>query len=132
MHSIRSVSGCLCALLGLASVSTAQGPCAPNSIPLFDFQLGAPAAFLSGDTTRVTIEPSRRSSGSQDIVQFVVDTNGLPQRRSLKIIQSRDTALVEAFRAAIAAWRFTPARSRDGCKASQGMIAGVRWTSSGR
>lgn len=115
----------LFALVGVMSAvpsrASAQA-CATPEHPFFEFQVDQPAAYL-GDTTRVPRPTENRLMRISEhpealVVQFVVDTLGVPDVRSFHVLQSLSTIAVESVRAAFSKWRFSPAM-RAGCRVPQ-------------
>jgi hypothetical protein len=104
-----------------ASVARAQA-CTPPARPSFEFQVERPAAY-TGDTTRVP-RPARqqvrdvRARPEVLLVQFVVDTLGVPDPRSFRVLQTPSAGAADSARAALPDWRFTPAELR-GCRVPQ-------------
>lgn len=111
------------ALASSAAAARASGQaCVAPTNPLFEFQVDRPAAYV-GDTTR-TPRPARerfvraREHPEVLVVQFVVDTAGVAEPRSFRVLQAPSTAAADSARAALPAWRFTPAVQR-GCRVPQ-------------
>ncbi|MBK8060517.1 MAG: hypothetical protein IPK33_22295 [Gemmatimonadetes bacterium] len=94
--------------------------CVAAPKPYFEFEVAQRATFIADST--VSPRPSRRraaaAAAERALVQFVVDTSGVPDARSFKILVANDRDLAEAGRAALARWRFRPARV-DGCAVPQ-------------
>lgn len=119
-RSMAAIGTALCAVSGRAAAQT----CAPQAMPYFEFQVETPAAF-AGDTTRVPRPASDRFVRLREqpdpgamLVQFVVDTLGVPDPRSFRVLRAQTPASVDSVRDALPRWRFTPARVR-GCRVSQ-------------
>lgn len=111
----------LAAVGGRAPAAAAQA-CAPPARPALEFQVERPAAFL-GDTTRVPRPAPVQISDARAhpkvlLVQFVVDTRGVPDPRSFKVLRSPSAAATDSARAALADWRYTPA-VLYGCRVPQ-------------
>lgn len=97
--------------------------------PWFDFQVDVPARLI-GDSTRiprpdVAIRISRGDTNSA-LVQFVVDTLGVPLVTSLKLLIMPTALTKGVVDAAIISWRYTPAMLR-GCRVSQLVQTPLRW-----
>jgi hypothetical protein len=107
-------------MAGCSATASAQA-CAAPAHPAFEFQVSEPAAFR-GDTTAVPRPARERFARTQDpetlVVQFVVDTLGVPDPRSFRVLQAPTRAAADSARAALPAWRFAPAR-RGGCRVPQ-------------
>ena len=127
MRAFYSATALLAAVGGRAPAAGAQA-CAPPARPAFEFQVERPAAFL-GDTTRVP-RPARiqindvRAHPEVLLVQFVVDTLGVPDPRSFKVLRSPSAAAADSARAALRDWRYTPA-VLYGCRVPQLVQASV-------
>jgi len=118
------------------SVSAQACPPAPLSTmrdgspaPWFDFQVEVPARF-TGDSTRiprpdVAIRIVRGDTNSA-LVQFIVDTLGIPVVTSLKMLITPSALTKDVVDAAIMSWRYTPAMLR-GCRVSQLVQTPLRW-----
>lgn len=85
-----------------------------ESRPYFEFQVDKQAKYV-GDSS-VSPHPSRTGSGA--LVQFTVDSTGMVQPQSFKVLRMNDSALVADARMVLARWRFTPAEV-GGRKVSQ-------------
>jgi hypothetical protein len=111
----------LSAMSAVSSRASAQA-CAVPEHPFFEFQVDQPAAYL-GDTARVprpTEDRLLRISQHPEalVVQFVVDTLGVPDVRSFHVLQSLSMIAADSVRAAFSKWRFSPA-IRAGCRVPQ-------------
>jgi len=96
--------------------------CAPPEHPAFEFQVTQPAEYR-GDTVRVPRPAPARFVSIREhpealVVQFVVDTLGVPDPRSFKVLHSPSGGAADSARVAMAMWRFSPA-VRDGCRVPQ-------------
>jgi hypothetical protein len=99
----------------LLLVPTAVGAqqCELPAVPYFEFQVTAPAAWIPDSTIATHPVPPVRGAvrGELDaLVQFVVDTAGVPDPASFKVLAARDEALATAGREAVLRWRYRPAR----------------------
>jgi hypothetical protein len=92
----------------------------PDSTTFFEFQVvaagGKPTRWI--EDTALAVYPVPATRNPANLVQFVVDTAGVPVARSFHPLKVTDTAVVAAARQSLAQWRFTPA-VRDGCKVRQ-------------
>jgi hypothetical protein len=116
-------------LMVASAVRVSAQQCPTPAEVSFEFQVDQPA-FYRGDST-VIPRPKRhgmavKSSGGADelLVQFVVDTLGIPDMRSFRTLRSPSHVAADSVRAAVPSWRFTPA-VRDGCKVPQFVQANV-------
>jgi len=122
MRSVLPVCMLFIALAAVASRASAQ-QCVARTQPSFEFQVDQPAVYR-GDTAVVPRPDARsrfmRSSDHPEamLVQFVVDTLGVPDMRSFHVLRSLSRTSADSVRAAVPAWRFTSA-VRDGCKVAQ-------------
>ena len=124
-------------VVGIHTSLPAQG-CPPTSsatmrdgtpAPWFDFQVDVPARFI-GDTTRiprpdVSIRIVRGDDNSA-LVQFVVDTLGVPVATSLRMLITPPALTKDVVDEAIVSWRYTSAMAR-GCRVKQLVQTPVRW-----
>jgi hypothetical protein len=93
----------------------------PTDRPYFEFQVETPAAFVAD--TALPLRPipvvliDRKPDPAQDVVQFVVDTAGVPIARTFRVLRATPAASAAA-RATFERWRFRPALV-GGCKVPQ-------------
>ena len=96
----------------------AQGT--PRACPtqgFFDFQVDRPAAFVPDSLVSPRpVEPT--DTRPSNVVQFHVDTAGIPDTTSFRVLWVADASLVADARAVLSKWRFTPA-SVGSCKVMQ-------------
>ena len=96
-------------------------PC-PDSITFFEFQVvavdGQRARWIVD--TALAVHPTPAVRNPPNLVQFVVDTSGVPVAHTFHALKVTDAALVEEARQSLARWRFAPA-VRDGCTVRQFM-----------
>lgn len=103
-------------LVGFAFVTATGAPlgaqgCRPPAHPYFDFQVDRPAELVASSARSprpVTPEPGRATE-ERLIIQFVVDTLGVPDTASIRVLRSADADLERAARRALANWRYRPA-----------------------
>jgi hypothetical protein len=96
----------------------------PDSTTFFEFQVvgapghpaGHPARWIVD--TALAVHPTLSVGNPPNLVQFVVDTSGVPVARTFHAVKVTDAALVEEARQSLLQWRFTPA-IRDGCAVRQ-------------
>jgi hypothetical protein len=105
---------------GLCAGAVQGQPCSQQGAPYFEFQVEVPARFIPDSTVspRPAGAPGVRGDDLPALVQFVVDTAGVPDTRSYKILVGRDAQLVAAGRDVLTRWRFVPARL-GGCPVRQ-------------
>jgi hypothetical protein len=87
-----------------ATAAPRSSPCS-TAQQYFEFQVEREARFVAED---VSPRPASDAS-SANLVQVVVDTAGVPDLVTLRVLRAADTALVRAAITAAARWRFTPA-----------------------
>lgn len=108
-------------LLLCAAVPVHGQQCRSLAHPAFEFQVDVPASAIP-DSTHPHPAADRFAARKDDpeaiIVQFVVDTSGVPIARSFKILKSPSPALSDSVRAVFSLWRFTPSR-RGACHVPQ-------------
>ncbi len=90
--------------------------CKVPAQPVFEFQVDSPATWIR-DVSQ-SPKPAPGAPGATTLVQFVVDTLGVPDPRTLKILKD-DGGLGAKAKDVFEKWRFTPAKRADGCKVSQ-------------
>ncbi len=118
----RHLSPLIASGLLLCTAVPARGQqCIPPANPAFEFQVDMPASAIPDSTH--PHPAAYRFAGRKDdpeaiIVQFVVDTSGVPIARSFKILKSPSPALSDSLRAVFSLWRFTPS-SQGGCHVPQ-------------
>jgi hypothetical protein len=87
--------------------------CAPLAHPAFEFQVDVPAKAIP-DSTHPHPAADRFAAKKDDvdaiIVQFVVDTAGVPIQASFRVLKTPSSQITDSVRAAFPSWRFTPAR----------------------
>jgi hypothetical protein len=117
MH--RSTALPLIAAITINHIVGAQTCKAPEH-PFFEFQVATAALFVgdSASRPRPASQREQRQDSSALIVSFVVDTLGLTDWRTLKILQTPSKAAADSVRAVIGSWRFTPALVSD-CRVPQ-------------
>lgn len=103
--------GAMCLLASAATVGQGQ-ECALSPLPYFEFQVEVPAQWLPDSSVTPRPDPTRRATAEElpALVQFVVDSAGVPVPRTYKVLKARDRELAEAGRRVVATWRFRPAR----------------------
>ncbi|HYC51961.1 MAG TPA: hypothetical protein VEB19_12685 [Gemmatimonadaceae bacterium] len=97
----------LVCLSGTHAAAQAPGSC-PTQI-YFEFQVDAPASFR-GDSSLHVVPVESRELSPPNLVQFTVDTTGLADSLSFKVLRASDRELIAGARAALRHWRFSPAR----------------------
>jgi hypothetical protein len=107
------------AALTMSRIGHAQ-TCKPPQHPFFEYQVATPALFVgdSASRPRPANQSEQRRDSSALVVAFVVDTLGLPDWPTLKILQTPSKAAADSVRAVIGSWRFSPAIVAD-CRVPQ-------------
>jgi hypothetical protein len=106
---------CLLAYLAPARSGAPTRLC-PDSTTFFEFQVGVAARWIA-DTT-LAVHPLAATRSPRNLVQFVVDTAGVPVTRTFHALKVTDPDLVTEARRSLAQWRFTPA-VLGGCNVRQ-------------
>lgn len=105
-------------------------PPTPGAAVWFDFQVEQPATFIGSASTRPfpdpTLAPLRADTSHFALVQFIVDTTGVPRPTSLKYLRRPPGLDTSAVRRAFATWRYTPARTQ-GCVVPQLVMTPLQW-----
>jgi hypothetical protein len=113
------------------SASNAQSPvqsifatCPTPARVYSALQVQTPAKLIpdSSGSQRSGAKPSQ----SANVVEFVVDTLGVPDTRTLKAHGVADTLDLKRAARAISGWRYSPAIA-SGCKVPQRVTADVVW-----
>jgi hypothetical protein len=122
-------------LLAVLRSSSVQAPVCPPSPPsgapaFFDFQVETPARYIADDNKLphpdATLNQRPPFSGDFALVQFIVDTTGVPDVKSLKILRHPEGLVADSVRAAAVQWRFRPA-TLGGCRVPQLVQSALRW-----
>ncbi len=94
--------------------------CTPPAHPYFDFQVDQPATFVPDSTVSPRPDARRipRKTDTRPIVQFTVDSLGVPDTASYRVLRLSDDDLAGRGRLVLSRWRFTSARVR-GCRVPQ-------------
>ena len=111
-----------CAIALLAARARSQNPiqtifttCPPSNWVATERQVTFPARLI-GDSNGA---PAKRPvQNARDSVAFVVDTLGVPDTGTIRILPQRDSLLASRARADVGRWRFTPAIA-SGCRVRQ-------------
>ena len=118
----RLVSGVRATLAFLIVMSPALahaqvvGRACKDSTPYFEFQLATPARWFADSTLEVHPLPAVRNPAN--LVQFVIDTDGVPITRTFRVLKMTDSTIVAVARASLDKWAYVPA-VRDGCRVRQ-------------
>jgi hypothetical protein len=101
----------VCLLAAAPTLGHAQ-ECRVSPLPYFEFQVEVPAQWLPDSSVTPRPAPARGVEAQElpALVQFVVDSAGVPHPRTYKILKARDPELAEAGRTVVGTWRFRPAR----------------------
>ena len=117
------------ALAVLPAVARAQNPvqttfatCPAPSAIYSARQVQQPARLISDSLRLPRLSPD--TAHARDIVSFVVDTLGVPERATFANVRAADSALVQRAGARLATWRFSPAVA-TGCKVRQRVVVSV-------
>lgn len=106
---------------------TPPTPCAPV---WFDFQVAPPAQFVSADGVLpfpdATLNQRRPFTSDFALVQFVVDSNGVPVATSLKLLVQPVGLVADSVASAVQRWRYKPAVAK-GCHVPQLVQSALRW-----
>ena len=101
--------------------TSAAAQCVQPPHPLFEFQTERAAAYI-GDSTMVPRPVTTRVADAhaypEVLVQFVVDTLGVPDPATLHTLRTSSRAAADSVRQVLTAWRFSPALE-SGCKVPQ-------------
>jgi len=89
-----------------ASSDTVQNP----DGAYFEFQVEAPAQFAGGAAVRFPDAQRKAGIEGEVLAQFIVDSTGLAEVGSYKVLKATDPAFSEAVKRALPGMRFTPAR----------------------
>jgi hypothetical protein len=96
----------------------------------FESQVDSAARFIQeGALIPHPVESSTaRKSNSSDfaLVQFVVDTTGVPNVKSFRILAQPEGMIADSVTAAVARWRFHAAMA-SGCRVPQLIQTPIRW-----
>ena len=99
-------------LFVLPAVVRAQD-CTPPARPAFEFQVDMPASAIADSTHPHPAGDhlaGRRDDPEAILVQFVVDTAGIPIVQTFHALKFPSLAVVDSVRAVLPQWRYTPAR----------------------
>ena len=87
-----------------------------DSTVYFEYQLTTAAQWRADSVA--TIRPNPRVRNPANLVQFIVDSNGVPEPRTFRALRTTDSSLVAEARRAFIGWRYSPPRL-DGCHVRQ-------------
>lgn len=96
-----------------APFDTQAQQCAPLAHPAFEFQVDVPAQAIPDSTHPHPAADrfvARRDDADAIIVQFVVDTAGVPLPASFRVLKTPSAQMTDSVKAAFPGWRFTRAR----------------------
>jgi hypothetical protein len=97
-----------------------EAGCTPHTEPYFEFQVSRPAIYVE-DEINFPQPTSSATSGAHStglLVQVLVDTLGMPDARSFKVLRSPSQSAATVTRYAMLGWRFLPA-TFQGCRVPQ-------------
>jgi hypothetical protein len=114
---IHLISACL-----LFAAPGLSAQCTRPPHPAFEFEVDQPAAYI-GDSTMVPRPAAQayvdaRMHPEVLVVQFVVDTLGVPDTLSFRTLRTPSRAALDSVRQTMPSWRFSPA-IQQGCKVPQ-------------
>ena len=119
----RDVLIAFCAIAVLAIRSEAQNPvqpifaaCGTSNWVATERQVTVPARLLRDSAA--SPEGKLREGNPRIVFQFVVDTLGVPDTATVRMIPKEDAAVAERAKRDIGKWRYTPAIA-TGCKVRQ-------------
>jgi hypothetical protein len=107
----------------IASRAASAQSCTPPEHPFFEYQVEVPATFIGDTAVRPRPKQILRGDFQRQIEglvisTFVVDTLGVVQTNTIKILQTPSPGASAAARAAIPGWKYTPALV-GGCRVAQ-------------
>ncbi len=116
---------------GPAAAQSCPPPLPPTGGSLyFAFQVQEPARFTGDMALRpvpdATDRRTRPFPPDFALVQFVVDSAGVPSLKSLRMLVKPESLSVAAVQSALPRWRFTPAKVA-GCDVPQLVQTPLRW-----
>ena len=103
-------------LVVVPGFASAQTPACAESPVRFEFQVAARAQWLADSAFAVHPAPAVRNPAN--LVQFVVDTLGIPLPSTFRVLKAADSTLIAEVRRTFGDWRYTPA-VLDGCRVRQ-------------
>ena len=109
-----AVATLITAVAGLQTCASPHAP--PPSLPPFDELVPDVGRVDEAPKALVQTTPNYPDSLRRALVQgrvtfrFVLDTMGVPEVETFRIVSSPDVALSEAVQAILPSWRYTPAR----------------------
>jgi len=105
-------------------------PAIARSPAWFEYQVEQPAHFLPAGAALPVPDVSlnQRAPYTADfaLVQFIVDTSGVPIAKSLKILIRPEGLVADSVAAALIHWRYQPAKAQ-GCRVPQLVQSALRW-----
>ena len=104
------------ALIVAPTLAHAQSGACADATTHLEYQMSAPARWLRDST--LAVHPTSDTRSPQNLVQFVVDTAGIPQPSTFKVLKVSDSAVVTEARRTLAKWRFSPPVLND-CRVKQ-------------
>ena len=118
------------AMIPLAARGQSCPPLPDLSPAWFEFQVDNPARYV-GDAKRIprpdlSLTERRPVSDTFALLQFIVDTAGIPLVTSGKMLVSPKGLVQDSVAAAMQGWRYTPAILK-GCKVPQLVMTPIRW-----
>jgi hypothetical protein len=103
---------------------------APGSSVWFDFQVTTPVQFIREGSVLpfpdATLNSTRPYPPDFALVQFVVDTSGVPVPGSFRMLLRPDGLVADSVSSAMPRWRFKPALVGE-CRVSQVVLIALRW-----
>jgi hypothetical protein len=94
--------------------------CTPHAEPYFEYQVSRPAIYIENEINfpQPTSSATSGAHSTGFLVQVVVDTLGMPDAGSFKILRIPNESAARATRYAMIGWRFLPAVFQ-GCRVPQ-------------
>ncbi len=104
------------ALLALPTTVFGQSPVCADSGIHFEYQMATPVRWLPD--TAAGVHPTAAVRNPDNLIQFVVDTVGVPQPRTFRALKVSDSAVVMEARLTFTSWRYSPGLLH-GCRVRQ-------------
>lgn len=111
----------------LLSAQAAPARCSDSTI-YFEFQVTRAAEWIV-DTT-LEARPAPQAPRPPNLLQFVIDTAGVPEAERIHPLRAADRALMAEALRSLPRWRFTPA-VRGECKVRQVIQTAIEWRRAG-
>jgi hypothetical protein len=99
----------------VGAATSTKVSCEPVNNPLFEFQVDQPARYI--DDGKTSPKPMPRGDSST-LVQFVVDTAGVPVEKTYRVLKLASVEFTNDVLKVASTWRFEPAK-KGGCNVPQ-------------